>query len=342
MGFMPPLVHGGAMALRRKFSASGFVGDIRHYGATFFNYVGKPLAYILATPEQEDDAENPLQKAMGNEAADVDIDNFSRRFDCTVTDAYGTTEGGAVILRTPNMPKGALGMGMLDSTRVMNSETSQECPRARFDSKGALLNSNEAIGELVDTEAASAFEGYWRNDEANKKRTRAGYIWMGDLVYRDEQGFFYFVGRDSDWMRVDGENIAGAQIEQVLHRHPSVMVAAVYPVPDPIVGEQVMAAIQLIDGADFNAQEFLQFLQKQSDFGSKWMPSFVRISSALPMTQTKKVIKRHLRREYWDCDDPVWWRESKGQAFRLLSAQDVKAIEQKFSDRGRANSLKLA
>ncbi|MBT4521139.1 MAG: AMP-binding protein [Halieaceae bacterium] len=342
LGFMPPLVHGGAMALRRKFSASRFIDDIRHYGATFFNYVGKPLAYILATAERDDDTENPLRKAMGNEAADVDIANFSQRFGCSVTDAYGTTEGGAVVLRTADMPKGALGMAMLESTKVMNSETSTECPRARFDSNGEILNANEAIGELVDTEAASAFEGYWRNDEANKKRTREGYIWMGDLVYRDEQGFFYFVGRDSDWMRVDGENIAGAQIEQVLHRFPSIMLAAVYPVPDPVVGDKVMAAIQLKDGEEFDADAFLQFLQRQSDFGSKWMPSFIRVSDALPMTQTKKIIKRQLRCEHWNCEDPIWWRQDRNAQFQLLMPENVKAIEQTFSDRGRSNALKLA
>ena len=107
-----------------------------------------------------------------------------------------------------------------------------EGARAVFDHNGFLLNANEAVGELVDTATANDFEGYWKNEQATDARTRNGYIWMGDLAYRDEQDFFYFVGRDSDRIRVDGENIACAQIEQVLHRHPKVMLAAVYPVPD--------------------------------------------------------------------------------------------------------------
>ena len=342
MGFAPPLVHGGAMALRRKFSASGFLPDIRRHGVSFFNYVGKPLAYILATPEKPDDAINPLKIAMGNEAADVDIERFSRRFGCTVVDTYGSTEGGALIMRTPDMPRGALGKAASASTLVMNPDTGQECARAVFDHNGFLLNANEAAGELVDTATANDFEGYWKNEQATDARTRNGYIWMGDLAYRDEQDFFYFVGRDSDRIRVDGENIACAQIEQVLHRHPKVMLAAVYPVPDPIVGDRVMAALQLVNDEEFAVLEFCRFLEQQTDFGTKWMPSFIRLSDALPTTETNKILKRKLRQEYWRCEDPVWYRDSKEGPFRLLGREMAERIEQEFIDRGRASVLGLA
>ena len=67
-----------------KFSASRFLADVRRYGATYMNYVGKPLAYVLATPEQPDDADNTLRVAFGNEASDRDIDEFARRFGCRV------------------------------------------------------------------------------------------------------------------------------------------------------------------------------------------------------------------------------------------------------------------
>ena len=342
MGFAPPLVHGGAMALRRKFSASGFLPDIRRHGASFFNYVGKPLAYILATPEQPDDAINPLKIAMGNEAADVDIERFSRRFGCTVVDTYGSTEGGALIMRTSDMPRGALGKAASASTLVMDPDTGQECARAVFDQNGLLLNANEAVGELVDTATANDFEGYWKNEQATDARTRNGYIWMGDLAYRDERDFFYFVGRDSDRIRVDGENIACAQIEQVVHRHPKIMLAAVYPVPDPIVGDRVMLALQLVDAEEFDVLEFWHFLKQQTDFGTKWMPSFIRLSDKLPTTETNKILKRKLRQEYWKCDDPVWYRTNREGIFRLLSREKAERIEQEFVDRGRASVLGLA
>ena len=79
-GWAPAVVAGAAM-VPAKFSASGFLDDIRRYGATYMNYVGKPLAYILATPERPDDSDNPLRVAFGNEATDRDIEEFGRRFD---------------------------------------------------------------------------------------------------------------------------------------------------------------------------------------------------------------------------------------------------------------------
>ena len=75
-----------------KFSPSRFLPDIRRYGATYMNYVGKPLALVLATPEQPDDADNTLRAAFGNEATDRDIEEFARRFGCRVVDSFGSSE----------------------------------------------------------------------------------------------------------------------------------------------------------------------------------------------------------------------------------------------------------
>ena len=103
-GWGVAIATGAAMA-PAKFSASRFLDDIRRYGATYMNYVGKPLAYILATPEQPDDADNPLRVAFGNEASDRDIDEFSRRFDTLVWDGFGSTENAVIITREPGTPE---------------------------------------------------------------------------------------------------------------------------------------------------------------------------------------------------------------------------------------------
>ncbi len=318
MGLLPPLISGGAALLRRRFSASGFLDDVRHYGATLFCYVGKPLAYILATPERADDADNTLRAAFGSEASEVDIERFSCRFACPVIDNYGSSEGCITVLRTPETPRGSIGVGVMASIVVLNPDTGQECPRARFDAHGILLNGNEAIGELVNLEGRGLFEGYWNNPGASSARLRGDAYWSGDLAYRDEAGFFYFAGRDSEWLRVDGENLAAIQIEQVLVRHPLVSVAAVYGVPDPLVGDRVMAALQLVPGATLDPVEFERFLDAQADFGSKWKPSFLRIVAALPLTATNKVLKRELGREAWECADPVWYCPPRERGYRPL------------------------
>ncbi|MCU1449438.1 MAG: Long-chain-fatty-acid--CoA ligase FadD17 [Acidimicrobiales bacterium] len=317
----PALAVGATFATRRKFSASGFLPDARRFGATFFNYVGKSLAYVLATPEQPDDAENPLQRGFGTEASERDIAEFQRRFDCRVVEGYGSSEGGATITRVPDMPAGALGLPPNETTFVLDPATGEECPRARFDGAGRLLNA-EAVGEIVNKGGAPAFEGYYNNPEAEAERLRNGWYWTGDLGYRDEAGWFWFAGRSSDWLRVDSENFGAAPIERILLRHPDVVMAAVYAVPDPHGGDQVMAALELGAGATFDPTRFAEHLAEQSDLGTKWSPRFVRITDAMPLTGTNKVMKRPLQEDGWDTTDPVWWRPARDDPYRPLTDAD--------------------
>ena len=231
-GISPALNAGAPIVLRRRFSASGWLPDIRRYGVTYFNYVGKPLAYILATPEQPDDADNPLEVAFGNEANPADITAFARRFGCRVVDGYGSSEGGASISRTPETPSAALGK-LSDDVRIIDPDTGAECPRGRFDDQGRLLNAAEAIGQIANRSGVASFEGYYNNAEADAERVHDGWYWTGDLAYADDLGFVYFAGRGHDWIRVDGENFAAAPIEEIIGRHPDVTLVAAYAVPDP-------------------------------------------------------------------------------------------------------------
>jgi fatty-acyl-CoA synthase len=337
-GWAPCLAAGATAVFRRRFSASGFLPDVRKYGVTYFNYVGKPLSYILATPERPDDADNTLTRVFGNEGADLDLARFSERFGCRVTDGYGSTEGAASISRTPDMPKGSLGRGP-EGTAILDPATGTECPPARFDDQGRLLNPDEAIGEIVNRNGAAAFEGYYKNDEANRARVHDGVYWTGDLGYRDADGWFYFAGRDFEWLRVDGENFAAAPVERILARLPDVVLAAVYAVPDEEVGDQVMAALQLAPGASFDPAAFDAFLAAQPDLGTKWSPRYVRVTPALPTTETSKVLKRALRRDHWETDDPVWWRPANGEPLQPMTPDDAAALRERFAERNRLASL---
>jgi fatty-acyl-CoA synthase len=317
----PSLAAGATMVLRRRFSASGFLPDVRRHRVTYFHYVGKPLAYILATPEQADDADNTLRIAAGNEAAPLDIDRFARRFGCEVFDGFGSTEGGVYVNRTPDTPAGSIGVAP-PGVDILDPATGQPVPPARFDDAGRLLNADEAIGELVNTSGPGQFAGYYRNEAAEQERMRDGMYWSGDLAYRDARGFVYFAGRTMEWLRVDGENLAAAPIERVLARYRAFSQVAVYAVPDPHVGDQVMAAVSMHEGQAFDPAEFATFLAAQEDLGTKWAPRYLRVVAAMPATETNKVLKRVLAREAWDCADPVWLREGKGLAYRPLTDEE--------------------
>lgn len=319
-GWSSAVTAGVPIATRRKFSASQTIVDLRRYDCSVLTYTGKVLNYILAVPEKDDDSDNQLKIAMGNEASARDIKEFARRFDCRVSDAYGSTEGIIIIRRDASMPDGALGKpaGESPTVKVLDPETGAECPSAVFDADGRVTNFEEAVGEIVETAPTSGFEGYYKNEEATQTRFRGGAYWSGDLAYRDDDGWFYFAGRSNDWLRVDGENFAAGPVETIISRHPSIRAVTVYAVPDDPVGDRVMAAIEVAPGQSLDAGDFDGFLSSQSDLGPKWVPAFVRLVPELPKLASMKIDKQRLRREAWTEAD-VYWRPAKGSGLVLMS-----------------------
>lgn len=324
----PTLAVGGSIALRRRFSASGFLPDVRAVGATYANYVGTPLSYVLAQPAQPEDADNPLVRVFGNEAAPSDVERFATRFGCEVIDGFGSTEGGISITKTPDTPRSALGVGVGD-VRVFDAE-GNECPPAAFDGEGRLANPEVAVGELVNCDGPFAFEGYWGAPEDDAARTRNGWYWSGDLGYRDADGFLYFAGRSLDRLRVSGENFPAAPVARLLTSHPEVVEAVVYAVPEPTAGDQLMAAV--VPGEGFDPTGFAAWVAAQPDASTTWVPRFLRVTHDLPRTATGKLIVRRLAQQRWDADD-VWVRD--GEVMRVMTETDRAALMNAFAASGR-------
>ncbi|MYS93015.1 MULTISPECIES: long-chain-fatty-acid--CoA ligase [Streptomyces] len=320
-GWAPALVTGAGVALRRRFSASRFLPDVRRHGATYFTYVGRAVQYVLATEPRPDDRDNPLRLGFGTEAGAVDAAAFERRFGVRLVEGYGSSEGGAAVQWSPGTPPGAVGRAA-PGLVVLDPESRAQCPPARFDATGRLLNGDEAIGELVN-QGPSPFEGYWRNTAAERERRRDGWYWTGDLFYRDADGYLYFAGRTDDRLRVDGENLAAAMIENILARYEGADAVAVYAVPDPVTGDQVMATI----AGTFDPEAFARFLLAQPDLGTKMAPRFVRVAGRMPVTATNKIHRAALRKEGLRCADPVWWRPPGERAYRLLTREDLEHAE---------------
>jgi fatty-acyl-CoA synthase len=117
-------------------------------------------------------------------------------------------------------------------------------------------------------------------------------------------------------MRVDGENLAAAPIERILVRLPDINRVAVYAVPDENVGDQIMAAVVLNDGATLTPAGFESFLAGQPDLSPKAWPRFVRITADLPTTATHKVLKRELAAQGpTPGDGELWVREARGTRY---------------------------
>ncbi len=202
---MPGIGAGATIVLRRTFSASGFLPDIRSYGVTYFNTIGRALSYILATPPSPNDRDHRVRYGLAPESSPCDIAEFDARFGIPIVEGYGSSEGPIRLLPVPGTRPGALGRPEAGAdVAVVDPETGQECPPAQFDGDGRLLNAGDALGEIVRRDAGTRFEGYYKNTEATAARLRNGWYWSGDLAYRDGEGTFYFAGRSIDWLRVDG------------------------------------------------------------------------------------------------------------------------------------------
>jgi fatty-acyl-CoA synthase len=337
VGWAPSIVAGASVGLARRFSVSNWLPDVRRYGATWFNYTGKPLSYLVASPEQPDDADNPLRVAFGNEGAPDVVAAFSRRFDVRVIDAFGATEGGVAVNREDGMPATALGRAG-ESVQVVDEDGNPK-PTAQLDAAGRLLNPEACVGEIVNTAGAGPFEGYYNNDEANSAATRNGWYWSGDLGYLDEDRFLYFAGRNADWIRVDGENFPAGPIEAALVRHPDVVVAAVYGVPDVSAGDQVMATVVVRDGATLDPAALGEWVDAQPDLGPKWRPRYVRLAREVPTTGTNKVLKRRLALDKFRSDrvdgDAVWHRGRGEVAYRPFTPDDEARLRAELTVAGR-------
>lgn len=332
VGWAPSLVAGCSVGLARRFSASGWLPDVRHYGATYFNYTGKPLAYLLAQPEGPDDADNSLRVAFGNEGSPHVVETFSQRFEVEVIDAYGATEGGVAVSRDGEVRPGALGR-VTPAVKVVDAEGNEK-PCAEFDAAGRLVNAEAAVGEIVNTGGVGPFEGYYNNPEATATTTRFGWYWSGDLGYVDADGYLYFAGRNADWIRVDGENFPASPIEEALRRAPGVLLASVYGVPDDQAGDQIMAGLVLVDGAKFDGAAFVAWLDAQPDIGAKWRPRYVRIMREPPTTGTFKIVKRTLVHEKWRADrvhgDQVFVRPRAADGYVPFTTADEAALHESF------------
>lgn len=337
----PALAVGARVVLRRKFSASGFLDDVRRHGCTYFTYVGRTIAYVLGQPPSDHDRDHRLRLGFGTEASALDRQRFLERFGCPLVEGYGSSESVVAIIRTPDSPDNALGKerpDMADQVSIIDPGSLTECPRVVFDEHGGITNP-ECIGEIVHLGGGSNFEGYYNNPEASVDRVRNGWYWTGDLGYRDSEGFFYFAGRSADWLRVDSENFAAAPVENIIARFPGIVMCAVYPVPDPVTGDIVMAAIEMAAGHEFDATSFDAFLAEQRDLGTKWSPQIVRITSSMPLTANNKVHKPPLRAQRWESDEPIWWRPTRKDALTPMTGSDKVALVERFAAAGRSNVL---
>jgi fatty-acyl-CoA synthase len=202
---------------------------------------------------------------------------------CSFRSGYGMTEVGVNNFGMPDheikRKAGSVGFPLPHvSMRVMNEE-------------GQICGPNE-VGELqVAGEAVCS--GYWKNPQASRDANPDGWFRTGDLVYYDDEGFFYIVDRKKDMFISGGENVYPVEIESVIYQHPAVSECAVIGVPDPKWGEIGKAVVVLKPGATLTGDELLEHCRKL--LARYKVPKLVEFRDALPKSAAGKILKRELR-----------------------------------------------
>jgi fatty-acyl-CoA synthase len=350
------------VALRDKFSASGFAPDVMRYGVTYWNYVGQPVHYVILALERQYgseaeivknvalDPKKKLRVAYGNGASPVDQDKFIRYFGLTdMMEAYGTTEMAIAVVRHVGDPRGSVGQ-ILDGNVKIFSERGEECPAAVYDEQDRFLNYTEAVGEIVRTGGPlPAFEGYHDNPKEDSKKIRDGVYHSGDLghirVIKNKR-YLYFDGRTDDWIRKDGENFSAENVAQAVAGFPAVELSAAYGVPCPVSDEWVMVAVKLCEGSAFDPAAFHRYLQEQcagGDMDKKWMPEFVRVVPEFEHTRTQKILVRPLKHEYynleWVPEGTIYHCRRGFDTYRPFTRADMESLLAEFKKAGREQLL---
>lgn len=269
------------MGLARKFSASRFWEDVRYYNATVFNTIGSIVPILMKQPEKPDDSRNNV-RVVFSAACPADMwEPFEKRFGVTLYEGYGAIDGGGKgIMNFGTAPRGSLGKpAAMGKVKLVDENGNEVSPG----SAGELLFKVRSGKSRVE---------YYKNEAASDKKVKNGWLYTGDILRKDKNGYFYFVGRNTESMRKGGENVSAYEVEHVIMKHPAVEDVAVYAVPSEMAEDEIMAAVKRVDGQKVTGQELRAFLVGQ--LAKYAVPRYIRFVEEFPKTNTHRIIKRVL------------------------------------------------
>ena len=325
---------GGALILKRKFSVHEFWSDVHRYGATMFEYIGELCRYLLNAPPSPLEQGHKIRAITGNGLRPEIWRQFQTRFAIPrIVEFYGATEGNMSMLNYDGTV-GAVGrvpdyLEWLLPSRVVRFDVEKEMPLRRQDGLCIECGPDE-VGEAVggvSKRAGREFEGYTNKADSDRKMLhdvfKKGDVWFGtgDLMRRDEHGYFYFVDRIGDTFRWKGENVSTGEVGGVLAAAPGIREANVYGVSVPgAEGRAGMAAL-VVDG-DFSLDRLPLWLKGR--LAPYARPVFLRLSPQIDVTGTFKQRKVDLVRQGFDpraIADPLYFFDADSGRYERLTAE---------------------
>lgn len=335
LGVGAALSTGATMFIRRKFSSTQFLSEVRESGATCFIYIGELCRYLLNTPRQADDHRNPLTTMMGNGLRPDVWHEFKSRFGIKrIAEFYGSSEGNVAFVNMLNKDC-TVGTTSIPLALVKYDVDADEIAR---DKQGNVIKVADGepgllLGKITEK---TVFEGYTNAADTEKKILRnvfkKGDAWFntGDLMKTVDVGFslglphYQFVDRVGDTFRWKSENVSTNEVGEIINGHPQVNFCNVYGVEIPKAdGRAGMAALVLAEGVDaLDVKSFSAYVNEHLPAYAR--PVFLRIQRELDTTGTFKLVKGELRKQGYDLDqvsDPVYVLKPRSDTYELLDRE---------------------
>ena len=285
------LAAGATLILEPRFSASTFWKTVKETGATEVNTIAAASAILMRRPRSEYVPGHALQKIYGAPFDNEVFRVFNNEFEVPVLiEGYGMSEiPGA--LNNPFMgPRKVLCMGppsqhpdpavKLADVKVVDDD-GNELP-------------NGQTGELT-VRTPIVMQAYYRDEAQTKAAFRDGWFLTGDLAWKDDDGYFWFVARKKDIIRKRGENISGAELDRVIGNHPAVLEAAAIPVPSDLGEDDILVAVILQDGKTATPEDIAAWCRQH--LAAIKVPRYVVFVSSLPHTPTNRIAKFKMRED---------------------------------------------
>jgi fatty-acyl-CoA synthase len=326
-----PLLAGGSVVIREKFSAREFWNDVVRWNCTLFFYIGELCRYLVTAPPSEAEKHHKIRLCCGNGMRPDVWGPFQARYHIPeIIEFYAATEGNVALFNFSSEP-GAVGrlpwyLAHRFPIAIVKFDVEKEQPVRGPDGFCIKVETGE-VGEVVgrilnDPEKpANRFEGYADKEATQKKilhdvfEKGDAYFRTGDLMRQDENGFFYFVDRIGDTFRWKSENVATSEVSEAITVFPGVKEANVYGVPVPgYDGKVGMAAVVADENLDLGGlREYLA--QSLPEYAQ---PAFLRIQPQLDVTGTFKQRKVDLVKEGFDpgkITDTLYFNDPKNKRF---------------------------
>lgn len=314
---------GGSVVVQERFSASQFWSDVLGWKCTMFQYIGELCRYLLHATSARSAMGHQLRLICGNGmGADV-WKEFQEKFSIPrVLEFYASTEGGVSLFNVEE-ERGSIGRVPPYLRHRFSPELvrcDEELCQPVRDNGGLCVRCaanevGEALGKMSADPATigTRFEGYTDKEASEKKILRnvfkPGDAWVrtGDLMRRDERGYFYFVDRIGDTFRWKGENVASSEVAAALRAHTGIEHAIVYGVRVPGTdGRAGMAAVAANDAVDLGALR----AHLGSYLPSYARPVFIRVCGKIDVNGNFKYTKGELAQQGYDPTgvlDPIYF-----------------------------------